>query len=73
MSNTYTDSVTNKTAKPSASGTVVQKPSTSGTIIQKPSVAGSLINEPYVGLYALLTEHGFELLHEDNHAMNTEN
>ena len=63
MSNTYTDSITTINVKPAASGTVVTKPTTSGTVT----------NEPYVGLYALLTENGYEILFEDQSAMNTEN
>lgn len=63
MANTYSDSVT----------TTVAKPSVSGTIIVKPSESGEVTAEPYVGLFALLTEDGFEILFEDLSAMNTEN
>lgn len=73
MANTYTDSITTTTPKPSVSGTITTKPSASGSIIIKPSVSGNINSEPYVGLYALLTENGIEILFEDLSAMNMEN
>jgi hypothetical protein len=63
MANTYSDSITTTTTKPSAAGTIITKPTTSGTVTA----------EPYVGLYALLTENSYEILFEDQSTMNMEN
>ena len=63
MANTYTDSITTTTTKPTVAG----------TITTKPTVSGNINSEPYVVLYALLTENGIEILFEDLIAMNTEN
>jgi hypothetical protein len=74
MSNTYTDSITAINVKPALNSTSISlKPAVAGNIIIKPTISGTVTNEPYVGLYALLTEDGIEILFEDLSAMNTEN
>jgi hypothetical protein len=62
------------TVKPTLNSTSISvKPALAGTITIKPTISGTITNEPYVGLYALLTENGYEVLFEDQSAMNMEN